>query len=231
MVDDGKITIYVHNVHSSDELVLRVFPHLQIGPAATTAMMQDTSVETSQRPSLKGAIAQSLGIDTLQIRLMFHGSRLRDDETTLKCCGIVDGETVHLRVHKACLAGRNDVALASAKKKFEEHAQWDKDEMLCMRPFAMQPQSARALLSQRCARNGSGLMPKWVSQEHPKLFAPMGCVDRGHAGDCAYGVFVSNGIWTPPVDHPNMKGQTQFRLPSVREGACRARARSSAHGT
>lgn len=222
---DGKITVYIYNVHSSDKLVLRIFPHLEIGPAASEA-----SVETSSRPSLKSEIAQSLGIDAMQIRLMFHGTPLGDDEKTLKCYGVADGETVQLRLQKHCAAGRNDVILASAKKKCGEHAEWDKDEMLCMRPFAMQPQSARARLSNRCAQNGAALMPKWVSQEHPKLFAPVGIGIDGHSGDRAYEEFSHKGIWTPPADHPNMRGQNQFGLQRVREGAHRAHARGSVGG-
>merc|ERR1719262_850734 len=98
-----------------------------------------------------------------------------------------------------------------------EYAQREKDENLCMRPFAMQPPSARARLSQRCAQHGAALMPKWVSQEHPKLFAPVGIAVDGHGGDSAYEEFSAKGIWTAPVDHPHQRGENQYGLQRVRE--------------
>merc|ERR1711924_14513 len=83
---------------------------------------------------------------------------------------------------------------------------WEKEENLCLHPFSMQPPAAQARISQRCAKRGAALMPKWVSQEHPKLFAPVGIGLDGHGGVCNFEDFNLKGIWTPPVDHPNQRG-------------------------
>jgi len=203
--------------------MLRVSPDLPIGSqsggGSEDSTMPDVvwNKETETRSSLKTEIAQALGIDALHIRLMHHGCPMADDEKTLKRYGIVDGETLHLRVHKPCSAGRNDVVLACAAKKCMERAELDKDEKLCLRPYAMQPPSARARLSQRCEQSGARLEPKWVSQEHPKLFAPVGIGLDGHGNDKAYEDFNLQGIWTAPVDHPNQRGANQYGFQRVRE--------------
>lgn len=225
--NDGKITVYVYNVHSSDKLVLRVYPDLQLGPPSSTSESDERqqppynhgedSGENRSQTSLKDEISRALGIQLQQIRLIYHGSALGDDEKTLRCYGIIDGETVHLRLLKIPCTGRNDVVLACAAKKCMEHAEWDKDEKLCMRPYALQTPAAQARLSHRCAKNGAALQPKWISQEHPKLFAPVGVAVDGHGGDTAYEEFNMKGVWVPPVDHPNQRGQNQYGLQRVRE--------------
>lgn len=214
---DGKIMVYIHNLHSCDKLVLRVCPDLQIGSCSSSCSGVEGAGETTIQTSLKSEIASALGIDAMQIRLISHGTPLGDDEKTLKCYGIGEGDTVHLRVQRAPSAGRHDVVLACAAKKELVQAELDKTDMLCMRPYAMQPSSARARLNQRCVQSGASLMPKWVSQEHPKLFAPVGAGIDGHAGDTAYDEFSSLGVWIAPVDHPNQRGQNQYGVQRVRE--------------
>merc|ERR1712139_311643 len=86
-----------------------------------------------------------------------------------------------------------------------------------MRPYAIQSPSSQNRLSQRCVESGASLMPKWVSQEHPKLFAPVGIGLDGHGGDRVFEEFSSQGIWTAPVDHPNQRGENQYGLQRVRE--------------
>jgi len=228
--NDGKITVYVYNVHSSDKLILRLDPDLHIGSCCSPShdpndILSSPDSKTHlprSSPSLKSDIAQSLGIDAAHIRLMFRGSPLGDEEKTLKCYGINDGDTVHLRVHRTASVGRNEVVLACAAKKCLERGEQEKDEKLCMRPFAMQSPSTKARVSERCAQNGAVLMPKWVSQDHPKLFAPVGAGIDGRGGDRAFVDFNSQGIWNAPVDHPNGRGQDQYGLQRVREGAHRA---------
>lgn len=235
--NDGKITVYVYNVHSSDKLVLRVHPDLQIGAPSSPStadsvhnlpcyevegprenMTAAIPIPQNIQPSLKSEISKALGIDSLQMRLIFHGSPLSDDARTLKCYGITDGETVHLRVHRAPCAGRNDVVLACAAKKCMENGKWDDEEKLSMRSYAMQSPAAQARLNQRCVNNGAALMPKWISQEHPKLFAPVGVSIDGQGGAAPYEAFNMKGIWHPPVDHPNHRGQNQYGFQRVREG-------------
>merc|ERR1712139_391732 len=94
---------------------------------------------------------------------------------------------------------------------------------LCLRPFAMQSPSVKARIEQRCAENGAALMPKWVSQEHPKLFAPVGVAIDGHGGDSPFEEFSNQGVWTAPVDHPNQRGENQYGLQRVREAVAAKR--------
>lgn len=205
---DDKITIYIYNVHSSDKLVLRVSAHLQLGSSST---------DDAGEQSLKSEIARALYMDASQIRLMFNGSPLLDDERTLKSYGIGDEDTVHLRLYRTPSAGRKDVVLSCAAKKYMVYAERDKDTHLCMRPYAMQPASAKARIDQRCAQNGAALMPRWISQDQPKLFAPVGVSMDGHGGDRVFEEFCSQGVWLAPVDHPNQRGENQYGLQRVRE--------------
>lgn len=226
LTKDGKITVYVYNIRSSDKLVLRVSPDLRIGSKPSGCRDADSqsrqAPEEANQSSLKDEIAGALGIDVTQTRLMFHGTVLGDDEKTLRCYGIKDGETVHLRVQRGVSAGRDEVVLASAAKRDMEKAEWEKEENLCLHPFSMQPPAAQARISQRCAKRGAALMPKWVSQEHPKLFAPVGIGLDGHGGVCNFEDFNLKSIWTPPVDHPNQRGANQYGLQRVREAAHRS---------
>jgi len=226
---DGKITVYAYNIHSSDQLVLRVLPDLKIGTSSPsrakhdfTSLCQGDENDDPCGTSLKAAISHALGVDFKEIRLTFRGTPLGDDEKTLLCYGISDGDTVHFRLHRATGAGRDDVVLASAAKKYMQFAERDKDENLCLRPFALQSPSAKARMSNRCAQNGVAMMPKWVSQDKPKLFAPCGVGVDGHGNDCAFEAFANQGIWTPNVDHPNQRqgqyAQNQYGMQRVREG-------------
>lgn len=233
---DCNITVYVYNMHSADRLVLRVSPDLQIGPSAPAtaqegcedATFYDKGERANNELSLKGEISKALGIDLLQIRLMCRGSPLGCDEKTLRGYSINDEDTVHMRLRRSSSSsGRSEVVLAGAAKKAMQEAEWLKDEMLGLRPYAMQPQSCQSRLSQRCSDNGVALMPRWVSQEHPKLFAPVGIGLDGHGGANPYEDFNLQGIWTAPVDHPNQRGQNQYGLQRVRESLA---AKGGSHG-
>jgi hypothetical protein len=212
---DGKIAVHVYNMHSSDKVIFQVRPDLRVGSRAVDYGADGGKI-TSQI-SFKGEIANALGVDEPQIRLLFRGSPLSSDEMSLKCYGIADGDTVHLRIQRSASAGRHDVVLACAAKKHIQQMEWEKEEMLFMRPYAMQSPSARRRLQDRCAQNGVGFMPKWVSQEHPHLFAPVGGAMDGNGGDSPYEAFNAQGIWVPPVDHPNQRGNDHYGLQRVRE--------------
>lgn len=213
--NEGKIVVHVYNMHSSDKLIFRVKPELRIGMAG--AACDNCQKDVDRDPSFKCEIAKTLGIEASTIRLMFRGCPLASDDRTLRSCGISDGDIVHLRIVSTTLVGRDDVMLACAAKKRMQDAEWAKDEMLFMRPYAMQSSSSRSRLQQRCEQNGVVLMPKWVSQDNPKLFAPVGVGMDDHGGDCAFEAFNMKGIWHPPVDHPNQRGQNQYGLQRVRD--------------
>lgn len=225
---DGKICIYIYNVHSADRVALRMLPDLPVGPASSSSTSAadntNTPCEDSEdaRSSLKAEIAKVFGIQLQQVRLTFRGSPISDNEKTLKCYGITEGETVHVRIQRAHSAGRDDVLLACPARKSREDLEQHKDEKLWMRSFGMQSLTSQARIKQRCSENDAVLLPKWISEEQPHLFAPVGVGIDGHGEYRAYEEFSDKGIWIPPVDHPNHRGQgclNQYGMQRVRESA------------
>lgn len=157
--------------------------------------------------TLKTMVAKICGIEVLQIRFSFRGSPLGNDENTLCCYGVADGDTVQLRLRR--------LSAAAHRESCAKEIQQDEDNRL--RPYVQLSPSARSRFDQRCAENGASVMPRWVSQEKPKLFAPVGAGLDGHGNDRPFEYFNEQGIWIPPVDHVNHRGQNQYGLQRVRE--------------
>lgn len=238
---DDSMIVFVYNMHSADTLRFCVSPDLRIGLGEAVSrkdsLCQGPNVEETRyaqefsngglrsccdvvatESTFKHEIARVLGVEATAIRLMIRGAPVIDDGRTLRCAGITEGDTVHMRLRRSPSSGSNEVLLSCAAKKVGQLADFEKTSMLGMRPYALQPESRKSRLDQRCSDNGVALMPKWVSQEHPKLFAPVGIGGDGHGNFCPYENFNLQGIWIPPVDHPNQRGQNHYGLQRVREG-------------
>eukprot|EP00930_Biecheleria_cincta_P090401 TRINITY_DN7977_c0_g1_i2.p1 TRINITY_DN7977_c0_g1~~TRINITY_DN7977_c0_g1_i2.p1 ORF type:complete len:372 (-),score=30.14 TRINITY_DN7977_c0_g1_i2:208-1200(-) len=209
-IGNGKITVYIYSIHTADKIALQVHPDIRIGEDSSlhdkvhSAENGDTA---NGNPSLKVLVAKICAVDASQIRFIFCGTPLGSDDKTLRCYGVNDGDTVQLRLRRL-----------SAAAQCEGHSrEIRKDEDAGMRPYLQMSASARTDFERRCADNCASVMPKWVSQEHPGLFAPVGAGLDGHGGDRAFARFCEQGIWTPAVDHVNHRGQTHYGLQRVRE--------------
>lgn len=189
---------------------MQVLPDIRIGEDSDL-QDKDTCAESGDtaggNPTLKLLVAQICAVDASQIRFIFRGTPLGSDNKTLRCYGVNDGDTVQLRLRRL-----------SAAAHCGGHArQIRKDEDAGMRPYLQMSASARTDFDQRCVDNSASVMPKWVSQEHPGLFAPVGAGFDSHGSDRAFVRFSDQGIWTPSVDHVNHRGQTHYGLQRVRE--------------
>lgn len=207
---NGKITVYIYNIHTSDKLALQVRPDIRIGMASEEHDKNDCPENgrtVDDNPTLKLLVAKICAVDASQVRFIFRGAPLGSDNKTLRCYGVKDGDTVQLRL-------RRHSAVANCGGHARE---FQKDEDAGMRPYLQMSASTRTCFDQRCAENSASVMPKWVSQDHPGFFAPVGAGLDGHGGDRAFMRFNEQGIWTPDVDHVNHRGQTHYGLQRVRE--------------
>jgi hypothetical protein len=183
--------VYVYNINSADYIHLRVQPDIRIGPEVIGDV---AGVPTT----LKDKLAAAMGVDVSHLRLMFRSVLVSSENATLLSYGVTDGTTMQLRVHKSPATGRCEVVLACAAKQSATEAEREKDEALCLRPYGLSSPAARKRLDDRFARNGVSLVPKWISQEKPKLFAPVGIGFDGHGGHNPFTEFASQGPWQSP---------------------------------
>merc|ERR1712014_368618 len=77
--------------------------------------------------------------------------------------------------------GQRDVVLASTAKRSSKVSEMHSSEIKATQSYGSSSAAARRSLGQRCASRGASVMPRWVSQDRPKLFAPNGgVVDVGN---------------------------------------------------
>eukprot|EP00929_Paragymnodinium_shiwhaense_P052856 TRINITY_DN26465_c0_g1_i1.p1 TRINITY_DN26465_c0_g1~~TRINITY_DN26465_c0_g1_i1.p1 ORF type:complete len:382 (-),score=60.04 TRINITY_DN26465_c0_g1_i1:136-1281(-) len=212
---DDRITVYVHNVHSADKLVLRLNPDTRIGRPSSVAAADvalghlDAEVSSTGDPtttvSLKSCIANALGIDENLQRLMFHGSPMGSEDKTLRSYGIRDGDVIWLRALRGEPIAQRDVVLACAAKKAEAAADREKEANLCRMAYGLCSPARKKKIDARCAQHGAALMPKWINQEKPKLFAPVGIGFDGQGNDTPFEKFSARGIWHSPSDDPGIQ--------------------------
>eukprot|EP00401_Gymnodinium_catenatum_P027647 CAMPEP_0117621776 /NCGR_PEP_ID=MMETSP0784-20121206/87806_1 /TAXON_ID=39447 /ORGANISM="" /LENGTH=453 /DNA_ID=CAMNT_0005425707 /DNA_START=8 /DNA_END=1366 /DNA_ORIENTATION=- len=197
------ITIYVQNVHTADKFAMRVSPDMRIGPdvhSPAGGVVEVAEGDECEPTSLKAKIEEALGIDASRQRLNFRASPMASDAQTLSSYGVTDGATVHLRVNRDSPVDRRGVVLACSARKSAKEAMQEDSETLSTRSYSARSASARKSLELRCARGGATMMPKWVSQEYPKLFAPVGIALDGHGGYRPFEAFALTDIYRSQED-------------------------------
>mmetsp|Transcript_127176 Transcript_127176/g.368185 ORF Transcript_127176/g.368185 Transcript_127176/m.368185 type:complete len:429 (+) Transcript_127176:95-1381(+) len=144
--------------------------------------------------SLKEMIAKVTGIEPARQRLTQRNAPMSIDEMSLRSYGLVDGDILHMRIvrmHTDGQGSRGTTTLACTRRKLESEDR------------RQQPSAAGSNFSLRdnaelakCkADSDVWLMPRWVSQANPQLFAPVGISVDGKGGQRARANFAEAPIY------------------------------------
>jgi hypothetical protein len=189
-----RVTVHVRNAQTSDTICLNIQCDIKVGPGlppidSRLAYSLDVntppanSVQLQQQTlSLKEEIEHALGIQVSQQRLFFKNSPMGSDWQTLRSYGVSNGSTVNLQVRtskKLSMAGCGVVLACTAKRRAMDEKMEEMDR-LGRQQYSVSSAAGRKAMEQRCSRRGATILPKWVSQENPNLFAPLGIGLDGH---------------------------------------------------
>lgn len=164
--------------------------------------------------SLKDLIAHFFHIDLPKQKLICRGVALTCDETNLGAYGIQDGDVVSVQ-NPRCMFNKGqkkDVVLACTKKKRDLEEQ-RREEELVKGPKYDGYALKKTTYFQKCnLEGGARLMPRWVSQEYPKILALTSVGVEPTGGSTPRIGFESTPIYLPDaLDKP---------LSRVREAVC-----------
>jgi len=153
--------------------------------------------------SLKGIIEESTGFEVGRQRLLLHsGVHMSRDDWTVRSYGLRTGDTVHVHSQSvlASPCDRGGVVLACSAKRFERDERHRQREVL--RTSLCETKQGSMLL-RRSESDGVGIcvMPKWISQENPKLFSKAGHQREGlSASATSLTYFGDFHVWHPDED-------------------------------
>lgn len=127
--------------------------------------------------SLKEHVAQVTNIAPARQKLTFRNSPMGCDEMTLRTYGVGDGDTVSLTVRRLQPEhhNRRNVVLACTQKKEEVRTQFSQREEGTKQPGGSGPRLRESAQLAKCRSDGDvWIMPRWISQSNPQLFAHVG---------------------------------------------------------
>lgn len=153
--------------------------------------------------SLKERIFRVTNIAIDRQRLTYRHVPMTIDDVTLQTFGVVDGEILTMRVprlQKDSEGNGRNLTLACTKRKMEELARQNRQEEATKKPGNGVP-SLRA--NPQLGKNRVGgdirMMPRWISQDHPKLFVRVGIGLDELGNPKAPNEFGSSPIYLPDV--------------------------------
>lgn len=135
--------------------------------------------------SFKGLIEHLTEIEPARQRLAFRNAHITADHLSLSDYGIGDGATVQLRIQKWIPGQKSqgrDIRLACTRRKHEVQSRQQEQEA-SGRPKLDGYSLRQSKHLNSCRADGDvWMMPKWISQASPNLFAPTGVGIDGMGG-------------------------------------------------
>lgn len=135
--------------------------------------------------SFKGLIENLTEIEPVRQRLAFRNAPITADHLSLSDYGIGDGATVQLRLQKwvpGQMSQGKDIRLACTRRKHEVQSR-QREQEASGRPKLDGYSLRQSKHLSSCRADGDvWMMPKWVSQASPELFAPTGVGFDGMGG-------------------------------------------------
>jgi len=150
--------------------------------------------------SLKEMIARVTDIAPSRQRLTFRHAPMAIDEMPLRTYGISSGDTLQMRVLRAAPAEGRETTLACTRRKQIAGAQ--QQHGAGSSGWSLRDS---ALLANCKADGDIWLMPRWVSQANPQLFAPVGIGIDGRGGHRALSQYAETPIFLSDANNGKMQ--------------------------
>lgn len=149
--------------------------------------------------SFKGLIAKVINVVPERQRLYFKNVPISTDETTLRSYGIAEGDTLQLRLVRLPRASSqvsHEVTLACTRRKEEVRERLREQDTASS--AAGCPSLRHSAMLKHCKSDGDvWMMPRWISQSNPNLFAPVGVGLDGEGGFRVCQEFGCSPIYVP----------------------------------
>eukprot|EP00928_Gymnodinium_smaydae_P080578 TRINITY_DN64246_c0_g1_i1.p1 TRINITY_DN64246_c0_g1~~TRINITY_DN64246_c0_g1_i1.p1 ORF type:complete len:579 (-),score=128.69 TRINITY_DN64246_c0_g1_i1:95-1633(-) len=161
--------------------------------------------------NLKNVIAHWIDVDADKLRI-YHKNNVMADELNLSDYGVADGETLTLSFVRSDgkeAKPQKDVTLSSSTKKVHA-ANWElrREQILSGNTDFLAPGfTLRKVKDLRRCNPGEDvwMMPKWVSQSMPNLFAPVGAGVTGDGSMKAPNKFEDMPIYLPDIEDSSLE--------------------------